>query len=92
MSKYNQLTEKELKDIQEIQGTNTQNINQLGILEFQIQKMNNEKISIATLIEKTEEKFQSELKTLEKKYGNINLDITTGKFTEVQQDLETVTK
>ena len=92
MSKNNQLTEKELKDIQEIQGTNTQNINQLGILEFQIQKMNNEKTSIATLIEKTEEKFQNELKTLEKKYGNINLDITTGKFTEVQQDLETVTK
>lgn len=92
MSKDNQLTEKELKDIQEIQGTNTQNINQLGILEFQIQKMNNEKINIATLIEKTEEKFQNELKTLEKKYGNINLDITTGKFTEVQQDLETVTK
>tara|TARA_R110000796_G_scaffold205143_1_gene321160 strand:+ start:576 stop:854 length:279 start_codon:yes stop_codon:yes gene_type:complete len=92
MSKNNQLTEKELKDIQEIQGTNTQNINQLGILEFQIQKMNNEKINIATLIEKTEEKFQNELKTLEKKYGNINLDITTGKFTEVQQDLETVTK
>jgi hypothetical protein len=92
MSKNNQLTEKELKDIQEIQGTNTQNINQLGILEFQIQKMNNEKTSIATLIEKTEKKFQNELKTLEKKYGNINLDITTGKFTEVQQDLETVTK
>lgn len=92
MLKDNQLTEKELKDIQEIQGTNTQNINQLGILEFQIQKMNDEKISIATLIEKTEEKFQNELKTLEKKYGNINLDITTGKFTEVQQDLETVTK
>ena len=92
MSKNNQLTEKELKDIQEIQGTNTQNINQLGILEFQIQKMNNEKINIATLIEKTEEKFQNELKTLEKKYGNISLDITTGKFTEVQQDLETVTK
>lgn len=92
MSKNNQLTEKELKDIQEIQGTNTQNINQLGILEFQIQKMNNEKISIATLIEKTEEKFQNELKTLEKKYGNINLDITTGKFTEIQQNLETITK
>lgn len=92
MSKNNQLTEKELQDIQEIQSTNTQNINQLGILEFQIQKMNDEKISIATLIEKTEKKFQNELKTLEKKYGNINLDITTGKFTEVQQDLKTVTK
>ena len=92
MSKEKQITKKELEVITTLQNSNSQNINQLGILEFQIQKLTKEKINITDNIEKIEIDFKAELKTLEEKYGNINLDLSTGKFTEIKETLEANTK
>ena len=92
MIKHKEITKKEFETISTLQNQNSQNINQLGILEFQIQKLNQEKTKITTTITQTEEKFQSELKTLEKKYGNIDLDLSTGKYTEVKETSEAVTE
>ena len=92
MSDLNEVTKEEFKNINETQVENTQNLNQLGVLEFQIQKLTLEKSIITTKIESTEQKFQDELKKVEKKYGNINLDLSTGKFTETEKNQETITK
>ena len=92
MSKEKKLLKEEFEIVSSLQNQNSQNINQLGILEFQIQKLNQEKLNIYNTIEQTEKNFQDELKKLEVKYGNINLDLSTGKFTEVKENLEIVTK
>jgi len=92
MSDLKEITKEEFKNINKIQIENSQNINQLGILEFQIQKLTKEKLNITNNIELTEQKFQDELKKVEKKYGNINLDLSTGKFTETKENSELITK
>lgn len=92
MSDLKEITKEEFKNINKIQVENSQNLNQLGVLEFQIQKLTLEKSIITTKIESTEQKFQDELKKVEKKYGNINLDLSTGKFTETEKNRETITK
>lgn len=92
MAKGKQLTKVEFETISSLQNKNSQNINQLGILEFQMQKLNQEKLNIASTIEQTEQEYQAELNKLEKKYGNINLDLSTGKYTEVKETPEAVTK
>ena len=92
MSKEKKLSKKEFETITNLQNVNSQNINQLGILEFQIQKLNTEKSNITNTIEQTEQEFQTELEKLKEKYGNINLDLSTGKFTEVKEDLKAVTE
>jgi len=92
MPDLKEITKEEFKNINEIQIENSQNINQLGILEFQIQKLTKEKLNITNNIELTEQKFQDELKKVEKKYGNINLDLSTGKFTETKENSELITK
>ncbi len=92
MSDLKEITKEEFKNINKIQVENSQNLNQLGVLEFQIQKLTLEKSIITTKIESTEQKFQDELKKVEKKYGNINLDLSTGKFTETEKNQETITK
>jgi len=92
MPDLKEITKEEFKNINEIQIENSQNINQLGILEFQIQKLTKEKLNITNNIELTEQKFQDELKKVEKKYGNINLDLSTGKFTEIKENSELITK
>lgn len=92
MSDLKEITKEEFKNINKIQVENSQNLNQLGVLEFQIQKLTLEKSIITTKIESTEQKFQDELKKVEKKYGNINLDLSTGKFTETEKTQETITK
>lgn len=92
MKKENKLTKKEFETISNLQNNNSQNINQLGILEFQIQKLNQEKLNIASTIEQTEKEYQDELSKVEKKYGSINLDLSTGKYTEIKETPEVVTK
>ena len=92
MSKEKNLTQKEFEIISTLQNQNAQNINRLGVLEFQMQKLNQEKLNIASTIESTEQEFQVELKKIEDKYGNINLDLSTGKFTEAKETSEVITK
>lgn len=92
MKKEKQLTKTELENISKLQNKNSQNINQLGVLEFQMQKLNQEKLNIISTIEQTEQEYQSELGKLEKKYGSINLDLSTGKYIEVKETPEAVTK
>ena len=92
MKKEKQLTKTELENISNLQNKNSQKINQLGVLEFQMQKLNQEKLNIISTIEQTEQEYQSELGKLEKKYGSINLDLSTGKCIEVKETPEAVTK
>ena len=92
MSEERNLTKKEFEIISTLQNQNAQNINQLGVLEFQMQKLNQEKLNTISIIESTEQEFQAELKKIEDKYGSINLDLSTGKFTEAKETSEVVTK
>lgn len=92
MAKEKNLTKEELEKISNLQNQNSQNINQLGILEYQIQNLTQQKQDITSTIRQTEQEFQAELKKIEKKYGNINLDLSTGKFTEIAETKEAVTE
>jgi len=92
MEKNNKLTKEELESIYSIQKENQENINNLGLMEFQTKKLEQEKLNIINKIEDLENKFQTKLKSLKEKYGEINLDLSTGKFTEIKKTSETVTK
>ena len=92
MAKEKLLTKEELEKINILQNKNLGNITQLGNLEFQIQKITEEKVNIIANIEQTEQEYQSELSKLEKKYGAIKVDLSTGKYTEVKETPEAVTE
>jgi|TARA_R110001592_G_scaffold160195_3_gene392278 hypothetical protein len=83
---------KELKNFKDLSENNQKNINQLGLIEFQIQKLSQEKLLISDTIIKIENNFQSEVDKLKEKYGDGNLDLSTGEFTEVKNTEETITK
>ena len=92
MEKNNKLTKEELEGIYSIQKENQENINNLGLIEFQVGKLEQEKQNIINKIEDLENKFQAKLESLKEKYGEINLDLSTGEFTEAKKTSETVTK
>jgi|TARA_R100000482_G_C5088339_1_gene129566 hypothetical protein len=92
MEKNNKLTKEELEGIYLIQKENQENINNLGLIEFQVGKLEQEKQNIINKIEDLENKFQAKLESLKEKYGEINLDLSTGEFTEAKKTSETVTK
>tara|TARA_R110000737_G_scaffold344830_1_gene372504 strand:+ start:736 stop:1011 length:276 start_codon:yes stop_codon:yes gene_type:complete len=83
---------KELENFKDLSENNQKNINQLGLIEFQIQKLSQEKLLISDTIIKIENNFQSEVDKLKEKYGDGNLDLSTGEFTEVKNTEETITK
>tara|TARA_B100000900_G_C20141290_1_gene538081 strand:+ start:121 stop:399 length:279 start_codon:yes stop_codon:yes gene_type:complete len=92
MEKNNKLTKEELESIYLIQKENQENINNLGLMEFQAKKLEQEKLNIINKIEDLENKFQTKLESLKEKYGEINLDLSTGEFTEAKKASEAVTK
>jgi len=92
MEKNNKLTKKELENIYSIQNQNQENITNLGLIEFQVKKLEQEKLNIISKIEDLENKFQIKIESLKEKYGEINLDLSTGEFTEAKKTPEAVTK
>ena len=92
MKKNNKITKEELESIYLIQKENQENINNLGLMEFQAKKLEQEKLNIINKIEDLENKFQTKLESLKEKYGEINLDLSTGEFTEDKKASEAVTK
>ncbi len=92
MEKNNKLTKKELENIYSIQNQNQENITSLGLIEFQVKKLEQEKLNIISKIEDLENKFQIKIESLKEKYGEINLDLSTGEFTEAKKTPEAVIK
>jgi len=83
---------KELKDFKDLNEKNQTNINQLGLIEFQIQKLSQEKLIISKTIISIEKDFQSEVEKLKEKYGDGNLDLSTGEFTKLKTTEEIIAK
>lgn len=92
MEKNNKLTKEELESIYLIQKENQENITNLGLIEFQVKKLEQEKINIISKVEDLENTFQTKLESLKEKYGEINLDLSTGKFTEAKKTSKTITE
>ena len=77
----NQVTESELKTIQEQQGKLTEIISRVGILETQKHHLLHEIGSVNEEIEATK-------KELETKYGAININVEDGSYTMVESEVE----
>ncbi len=78
----NKITEEELKTIQEQQTQLNQIMHRVGVLEAQKHAMLHD---FAEINEKVE-KFKSEL---EAKYGQININVDNGTYTEIKEEEET---
>jgi len=76
------LTKEEIESLQVTQQTESNLIQQLGQIEYQIQILNIQKETLKTKISK----FQSENiaigKELQEKYGDGSINIETGEFTK----------
>lgn len=74
------LTTDELQSLKSFQSTRSQIINDFGIIEFQIQELKTQKeILVETLANlKIEENKVSQ--ELQEKYGEGNIDLTSGEF------------
>ena len=75
------ITEEQLKEVRETQGKVNQILNQIGFLEVQ-------KSSAKVELGKENEKAEEVKKKLEKEYGAINIDLSTGEYTIVEQKEE----
>ena len=75
------ITEEQLKEVRETQGKVNQILNQIGFLEVQ-------KSSAKVEFGKENEKSEEVKKKLEKEYGAINIDLSTGEYTIVEQKEE----
>ena len=75
------ITEEQLKEVRETQGKVNQILNQIGFLEVQ-------KSSAKVEFSKENEKAEEVKKKLEKEYGAINIDLSTGEYTIVEQKEE----
>ena len=75
------ITEEQLKEIRESQGKVNQILNQIGFLEVQ-------KSSAKVEFGKENKKAEEVKKKLEKEYGAVNIDLSTGEYTIVEQKEE----
>jgi len=80
-----QLSEKELKKVQELYKSTKDATLALGELEIQY---NLQKNSIFEKYSETERKFKELILEIEKEYGKVNLNITTGELTPIEEQEE----
>lgn len=83
------LSQEELTTLSQLQETQTNIINSLGQLEYNIQLLELQKEGLTDQIEelkKAESKIGQDLTT---KYGNGTIDLSSGLFTQSESNLET---
>ena len=80
-----QLSEKELKKVQSLYKSTKDTILTLGELEMQYNK---QKLMIFDKYAELERKLSDALADIEKEYGKVNLDLTTGKLLPIEEKEE----
>jgi len=76
------LTKEEIKQLKDIQEQESTLITQFGQLEYQIQSLNLQKETLKKSITDIQLKSNNLGKELQDKYGEGNIDITSGEFTK----------
>ena len=80
-----QLSEKELKKVQSLYKSTKDTILTLGELEMQYNK---QKLMIFDKYAELERKLSDALADIEKEYGKVNLDLTTGELLPIEEQEE----
>jgi hypothetical protein len=88
----NQLTKEEIQVFIDCRTSNVNNLTVLGDIEYRILQLEEQKWDKKSEIKETEEKYLSHLETIKEKYGEIDIDLETGKFTKIAETPEAVTK
>ena len=73
------ITEEQLKLLQEQQGKLTEGLRTLGVLDVQKQNVRGQITELSKEIEDTK-------KELEEEYGQINIDLTDGSYTDIEKE------
>ena len=92
VTKENQISKEELQVFVDCRTSNINNLTVLGDIEYRILQLEEQKWEKKSEIKETEEKYLSHLETIKEKYGKIDIDLETGKFTQVAETPEAVTK
>jgi len=75
------ISEKQLKTVQEQQNELSNHLRNVGVLEVQ-------KTNIMSLVEEVSKKVEATKKELEEEYGQINIDLKDGSYTEIEKEDE----
>ena len=73
------ITEEQLKNVQEQQAKLTEGLRTLGVLDVQKQNVHGQIAELSKEIEATK-------KELEDEYGQINIDLKDGSYTEIEKE------
>ena len=73
------ITEEQLKTVTDQQNELTNHFRNVGILEAQ-------KVGVLKLVEELSSKIDETKKELEKEYGQINIDLKDGSYTEIEKE------
>ena len=75
------ITEKQLKTVTDQQNELSNHLRNVGVLEVQ-------KLNIMNLVDETSKKVEATKKELEEEYGQINIDLKDGSYTEIEKEDE----
>jgi chaperonin cofactor prefoldin len=78
MAKPNNLTEEELKELQE-------NVSKLNQVHMELGKLENQKHKILHQVNEIESLFDELQKELEEKYGKVSINIDNGELSEIPE-------
>ena len=90
VAKENTITQEELKVFLDCRNSNLENLAKLGNIEFQILSLEEQKWELKSKIKETEEIYTNHLDTIKEKYGEIDIDLETGKITEVSEEPKSI--
>ena len=74
-----QITEEQLKTVNDQQGKLNELLRSLGVLDLQ-------KENIRVEVKKVSEKIDSTKKELEDEYGQVNIDLQDGSYTDIEKE------
>jgi hypothetical protein len=77
------LTTDELQSLKNFQSTRSQIVNDFGIIEFQIQELKTQKEMLVKALANLKVEENKVSKELQEKYGEGNIDLTSGEFVSV---------
>jgi hypothetical protein len=77
------LTTDELQSLKNFQSTRSQIINDFGIIEFQIQELKTQKEMLVKALANLKVEENKVSQELQDKYGEGNIDLTSGEFVSV---------
>ena len=75
------ISKEQLKTVNEQQNELTTHLRNVGVLEMQ-------KVGVLKQIEEVSKKVDATKKELEEEYGQVNIDLTDGSYTEIEKEDE----